>query len=78
MTDNPKTIEEARKFKYGAWAGNPSGNRYNSKRCAYEVWGEFNEYQCSRKKGHGINDLYCKQHAKKVREVEEWNTEKCF
>ena len=66
MFNNPKTFEEARKYKYGSWAGNPRGRKYDEQHCAYEVWGEFRAYQCSRKNGHGINELYCRQHARMV------------
>ena len=33
-------------------------------RCIEEVWetGAWTQYQCSRKRGHGPNGLYCKQH----------------
>jgi len=65
-----KTLEEAKKYRYGQWAGNPEGQKYQEGRCAYEVQdsvsGRF--YQCLRKNGYGINDLYCKQHAKIVEE----------
>lgn len=67
MLDCPQTIEEAQAFKYNHWAGNPKDTKYQEGRCAYEVWGNFCvSYQCSRKNGHGINGLYCKQHAKMV------------
>ena len=69
MLNRPKTIEEARKYKYGHWAGNPSGNKYDENDCAYEVWEQgrvINAYQCSRKNGYGPEGLYCKQHAKMV------------
>lgn len=66
MIDCPKTTEEAKKQRYGSWGGNPKGHKYSEKHCAYEVWGDWHSYQCSRKNGHGINNLYCKQHAKMV------------
>lgn len=73
---NPKTLEEARKIKYGAWADDPEGTKYYENYCAYEIFpiqvtstkqpfhSFGRSYQCSRKNGHGINKLYCKQHAK--------------
>jgi len=63
-----KTLEEAQKYKYGKWAGNPNGNKYVGGRCAYEVQDLISNrfYQCLRKNGHGINGLYCKQHAKMI------------
>lgn len=66
MLDYPKTIEEARKYKYHQWAGNPKGQPYKDGCCAYEVWSNIFSYQCSRKNGHGPNGLYCKQHVKKI------------
>ena len=69
MYNPPKTLEEAKKIKYGTWAGNPDGRKYQEGYCAYECaepgrWIHF--YQCSRKNGHGPEGLYCKQHAKMV------------
>lgn len=62
MKNPPKTIEEARAYPY-------FHNRYQESRCAYEV-GELPYFipwwQCSRRNGHGINGLYCKQHAEIV------------
>jgi hypothetical protein len=55
---------------YGAWAGNPKGQAEAKDRCVYEVctyignWPHF--HQCNRKRGHGPNKEYCKQHAQKV------------
>jgi len=64
----PKTLEEAKAKRYGTWAGSPDGNAYDPDQCAYEVYSAWGFYQCSRKNGHGINGLYCKQHAKMVKE----------
>lgn len=69
MIDYPKTLEEAEKYKYHQWPGNPTGNSYVKNRCAYEVWaqgGIILAYQCLRKNGYGPEQLYCKQHAKKL------------
>lgn len=57
---------KAGKRIYGAWAGNPQGREENSANCIEEVHeqgrgGMF--YQCNRKRGHGKDGLYCKQHA---------------
>ena len=63
------TLEEAEKFRYFRWSGNPGGTKYVHGRCAYEVWAAgraMHAYQCLRKNGHGPDGLYCKQHAKKV------------
>ena len=51
--------------KYGAWAGNPIGDTPNPSRCCVEVSmepGGFFYGQCSRKRGHGPEGAYCKQH----------------
>ena len=55
--------------KYGEWAGNPNGTLEDPEQCIKEVWpsnfgGGWNSYQCQRKRGHGSNGEYCKQHAK--------------
>ena len=68
MIDIPRTKEEARKYRYGEWAGNPKGTRYYEDKCAYEVWGSrgFLSAQCSKKNGHGPDGLYCKVHARRI------------
>jgi hypothetical protein len=71
ISDAPKTKDEAKKYRYNVWAGNPRGTQFNPERCAFERYssdrfGMF--YQCSRKPGHGPDSLYCKQHAKQVAE----------
>lgn len=69
MIDYPKTLEEARKHRYATKASNPKGNEYREGDCAYEVWesgrGVYS-HQCRNKNGYGAEDLYCKQHAKKL------------
>ena len=68
MINYPKSIEEAKEFRYGAWAGNPNGSRYNKGKCAFEVWSDgFIARQCSRPTGYGPGKLYCKQHARIIR-----------
>lgn len=68
MYNAPKTIEEARARRYGAWSGNPDGHAYDESQCAEEVSSHdgrmTNYYQCQRKPGHGPGGLYCKAHAK--------------
>jgi len=52
---------------YGTWAGNPDGRPEDPERCIEEVWsgpGGTIACQCSRKRGHGPEGLYCKQHAR--------------
>lgn len=66
MIDTPKTIEEARKYRYRLWAGNPNGKPYREGYCAWEIYDNFLGCQCSQKNGYGPGRLYCKQHAKKL------------
>ncbi len=68
MINPPKTLEEAHKYRYNRWSGNPEGLRYKETGCAYEVLDSagWATYQCSRKNGLGPAGLYCKQHAKIV------------
>lgn len=55
--------------RYGQWAGNPEGFAENPAYCVKEVWPKSGNgwipYQCTRKRGHGPDGLYCKQHGKK-------------
>ena len=55
-------VEERR---YNTWAGNPRGNPEDKTRCIEEVASGYLFYQCIRKRGHGLDGLYCKQHAKR-------------
>jgi hypothetical protein len=66
MIQAPKDREEAEKYRYNRWASNPRGTKYDPTRCAYEVYGGWIMYQCQRKPGAGPDNLYCKQHAKRV------------
>lgn len=69
MIEDFLTLEEAKKYKYNKWGGNPKGNDYKEGQCACEIWSGGRgslPYQCSKKNGFGINKLYCKQHAKEV------------
>lgn len=67
----PKTLEEAKRYRYNKWGGNPRGNHYDSSRCADEAYDSVSRmfYQCSRKPGHGPDGIFCKQHAR-MREKE--------
>ncbi len=58
------TLQEAKDYRYEQWVGKPKGTPYNKKQCAREVINGYIYYQCSRKNGHGIENLFCKQHAK--------------
>jgi hypothetical protein len=54
--------------RYSCRAIRPDGTPEDPTRCIEEVWptdGLWISYQCSRKRGHGPDGLYCKQHAKK-------------
>lgn len=50
---------------YGQWSGKPSGYKPDYTRCAAETYDNFRFHQCSRKRGYGKEESYCKQHAKK-------------
>jgi len=56
--------------RYGAWGGCPMGHREDLTCCIEEVWRTGIPHQCSRKRGHGPDGLYCKQHAKKHMEAQ--------
>ena len=53
--------------RYNQWSGNPNGSPEDKTRCIAKVadFTGFHFYQCQRKRGHGPDGLYCKQHAKK-------------
>ena len=53
--------------RYGCWGGNPNGMREDPELCIEEVLpthGSWIPRQCSRKRGHGPDGCYCRQHAK--------------
>jgi len=62
----PRTKEQVMACKYCTWAGNQTGVPYKDNQCDWEVWPDYGwiPHPCSRKNGHGINGLYCKQHTK--------------
>lgn len=84
-----ETIERSPLYrdKYGAWAGFPAGHKPDLALCCEEVadnstrWPRY--HQCQRKRGHGPDGAYCKQHdpeavkaqraASDVRGQEAWN-----
>ena len=51
--------------KYGQWSGNPKGTLEDIKRCIVLISDNYSwvRHQCSRKRGHGKDGLYCKQHS---------------
>lgn len=61
MTRAPK-IEADGFRRYGRWAGMPNGIREDVTRCIEEVHDGHLFHQCGRKRGHGPDGLYCKQH----------------
>lgn len=53
--------------KYGQWVGNKEGYLENNTKCVAIVsrGGGFSRpHQCQHKRGHGVDGLLCKQHAK--------------
>ena len=60
--------------RYGEWAGNPKGNPEDTARCIESVpdSGGWIPHQCSRKRGHGPNGEWCKQHGKREEKRREW------
>jgi len=66
MFNAPKTLKEAKAYRYNIWGGNPNGHSFKEGKCAYEIMSNYLTYQCSRSDGHGPDCLYCKQHAKMV------------
>jgi len=52
--------------RYGCWIGNPDGVAENPAHCIEIVWGSDrweHGHQCSRKRGHGPDGLWCKTHS---------------
>jgi len=60
---NKWTISSAHLKAYGAWAGNPNGWPADAEKCCVEVChGIARHAQCTRPRGHGPEQAYCKQH----------------
>jgi len=59
--------------------GQHSDKPEDPKLCIEAVSAHWAVYQCSRKRGHGLDGLYCKQHAaviqKRIDDAEKWNRE---
>ena len=53
--------------RYGKWAGNPQGEPEDPELCVAEVpnYPAWAPRQCSRKRGHGPEGLYCRQHGQR-------------
>lgn len=66
---------------YGAWAGNTKGTPEDTARCIKSVYtpGSYNYgHQCNRKRGHGKDGLYCKQHDPvRIKEIDD-NKQKAY
>ena len=60
----PLTRTAAKQYRYGCWAGQPNGMRWDPHRCAYEIPYGYRFRQCTRKPGYGTDDLFCWQHAR--------------
>lgn len=64
------TLTSLHAERYGGWAGRPDGVRPDPDRCCVEVttaqgrW--HSQQQCSRPRGHGTEQAYCKQHVPEV------------
>ena len=68
---------------YGNWVGAPKGHAPDYARCCAEVAypPSWQHRQCTRKRGHGPDGAYCKQHdpdavrAKRLAQQEKWEKE---
>ena len=58
--------------RYGRWVGNRKGVSEDKELCVESVYNDYDRFsrssQCSRKRGYGPNNLYCKQHARMIAE----------
>ena len=52
--------------RYGKSLANPRGFAFLPSYCVELVWDGWGERQCLRKRGHGPNGEYCKQHARRL------------
>lgn len=48
--------------RYAQWAGNERGVAADPTRCCAEVHHDWRNYQCSKPRGHGPEEAYCKIH----------------
>lgn len=65
MTDTPESLRKHYPNRYGRWAGNSQGHEPDFARCCESLMDKYHPggYQCTRKRGHGPDGAYCKQHA---------------
>lgn len=70
--------------RYGCWGGNPNGDKAIPDRCAKTVCSNDRgaiPSQCARKRGHGPEGAYCKQHdpdavaARRMASMRKYNAE---
>jgi hypothetical protein len=68
--NGPRTLQEAKTYRYGRWSGNENGHPFRPGQCAYSVTprGGWHSQQCVRRAGFGPEKLFCQQHAKKAGE----------
>lgn len=61
--------------RYGQWAGNEAGQAEDPTRCTESVLParEWISKQCTKKRGHGPDGAYCKQHANKIEKLKALN-----
>lgn len=50
------------KKAYGKWGGNPNGRPPDLSKCAAEIRNNYRLYQCTRARGHGPEQAFCKMH----------------
>jgi hypothetical protein len=64
--DTPYKLSSYHRDYYGRWAGSERGVRAKPDQCATSVYpgNSFISRQCCRKRGHGPESAFCKQHAK--------------
>jgi hypothetical protein len=57
------TTKAAAKMEtYGRGGTYNRGRKYDETQCVHGVWSGYQHHQCTRKPGHGPDELYCKQH----------------
>jgi hypothetical protein len=78
-------LSERYKKSYGVWAGDRVGHAPDFTRCCTNLHDRYHPggYQCTRKRGYGPDEAYCKQHdpeavarraeASKNRYDKQWN-----
>lgn len=61
-----KSLSSHHETRYSKWAGSPNGYAPDMQKCAESVTptGQWISSQCSRARGHGDEQAFCKQHAK--------------